>query len=339
MIRMASLLFLVNTLVISLDQANEAQPSIGHRLLKAEYQVVSRTKAAPPATELQRRLALLDSIVTESAQRIQGLTIDNTTREGVLKNFQEVSDVLEERGFRLRIPTKLFWEALTVRQESKEAPSHFQYDCDTGAFIYLSVFEALDCPVVLVETPNHFLVRWRLSDTEHVNWDVNDRASYTDAAHRKGIPKTTPESNRETERRGFYLKDMSEKELIGYHLAIIARIAMNNGHFEQALELYNLAERNRPHKAPLKNNIAWAIATKPSLQNPESLKRARRLAKFAVAIDPHPNWIDTLAAVYAAQRQFEMAIQTEKAGHNNPARLKAYLEKKTPAEMNWGSEN
>lgn len=109
---------------------------------------------------------------------------------------------------------------------------------------------------------------------------------------------------------------------------------MDQGQLQQALELYNLAERDRPHTATLKNNIAWAIATRTSLQGPESLERALRLARTAIAIDPHPHWIDTLAAVYAARGQFEMAIQTEKSGHNNPDRLKAYAERKPP-QVSW----
>ena len=170
---MVGLVFLAGILGVPLVLADElstkAHKTIGHRLLEAEYQVIKATKAAPPVAELDRRRALLDSIVKESAERIQSQALDHTTREDTLAHFQEIGRVLEERRFRLHIPTKLLWNALTIRHASKDAAPHYQYDCDTGSFIYLSVFETLGYPVTLVETPNHFFVRWRLSDTQHIN--------------------------------------------------------------------------------------------------------------------------------------------------------------------------
>lgn len=63
-------------------------------------------------------------------------------------------------------------------------------DCDTSAFIYLSVAEALSLPVHLVDTEpvsgtGHNYLRWVDASGEFLDWDTNGRAQCATPAGRQ----------------------------------------------------------------------------------------------------------------------------------------------------------
>ena len=88
-----------------------------------------------------------------------------------------------------------------------------------------------------------------------------------------------------------------------------------------------------------RNNLAWMIAVEPELQKPELLDLALSEATKAVQLSPTDgNFIDTLAAAYAARRDFASALKWEQSEHGNKdaQRIAVYKEgAKTPAELGW----
>jgi tetratricopeptide (TPR) repeat protein len=154
------------------------------------------------------------------------------------------------------------------------------------------------------------------------------------------VPRTarTPFEG-ETERKGHFLVDMSREEVKSYHFSIVADLWKERQQFEKAIECYRKAIEGRPYSATPRNNLAWMIATQPNLQRRDFLDHALTMAHSAVELRPKDgNFIDTLAAVHAARHEFDEAIAVEKTGRNNPSRIRAYLDRKTPVEMDWKLE-
>jgi hypothetical protein len=325
--------------------------TIAHEILRAEYEAKGGTD-----DDYTARLNQLNSIVDLAVERIKALRVDESTPEGIKKLFSEVDQVLVDKHYHVFIQTETLWDALTPgipasggrhvltpkmeehRQRFPDA-TYYRFDCDTGTIIHLGVFERLGKPVVMVETPKHNFLRWRISPHQHVNWDVNDSESYTDDQHRAGAPRTTSGFDDDTEKKGHYLLDMPRDEVRCYHLAIVAGLFKEGQQFAKAIDCYHESIECRPYAATPKNNLAWMIATQPSLQRKELLDHALTMARSAVELRPKDgNLIDTLAAIHAARHEFDEAIAVEESGRNNPSRIKAYLDHKTPVEMDWKLE-
>jgi tetratricopeptide (TPR) repeat protein len=88
----------------------------------------------------------------------------------------------------------------------------------------------------------------------------------------------------------------------------IARMARLQGESAVAIEHLREAVRLNPNAAGHANDLAWALATAPDarLRDPEE---GIRLARAVVEAQspPDPNFLDTLAAAYAAAGRFEEA--------------------------------
>jgi tetratricopeptide (TPR) repeat protein len=112
--------------------------------------------------------------------------------------------------------------------------------------------------------------------------------------------------------------------------------------YEAALKDYASAQQYDPNNVRAFNDAAWLLATCPveTVRNP---KLAVQLAEQASALSDVPvgNFLDTLAAAYAADGRFDDAVQAaeralkampddEKAGTS--ARLEKYREKKSHIE-------
>jgi len=328
-----------------------AVETIAHEILRAEHEAKGSTDE-----DYKERLKQLDSIVDLAVQRVKVLRVDESTPEGIQRLFSEVDQVLVDKHYNVFIQTETLWDALTpgipssggahiltakMKEHRERFPdaTYYRFDCDTGTIIHLGVFERLQKPVVMVESPKHNFLRWRISPHQHVNWDVNDSQSYTDDQHRAGVPRTTGPFDGETERKGHYLLDMPREEVKCYHLSIVAGLWKERQQFEKAIECYRKSIEGRLYSATPRNNLAWMIATQPSLQRKEFLDHALSMARSAVELRPKDgSIIDTLAAVHAARHEFDDAIAVEKTGRNNPSRIKAYLDRKTPVEMDWKLE-
>jgi tetratricopeptide (TPR) repeat protein len=91
----------------------------------------------------------------------------------------------------------------------------------------------------------------------------------------------------------------------------VARMAVRAGDWDTALANYEDAFALSPKAQGLRNDLAWMLATSadPKVRRPEV---AVRLAESLVreAEPPDPNWLDTLAAAYAAAGRFEEAMRT-----------------------------
>ncbi len=323
-----------------------AADTITHELLKVEQEAYGRTDA-----ENAQRLKLLDLLIEQAVVRITALQADESTPEGIQSMFATVDQVLVDNHYNVYVETATLSDALqpgipqcggissmteAMKKHREENPKavYYRFDCDTGSFIHLAVFDRLKKPVVLVEVPRHNFVRWRIAPDRHVNWDVNHSRSYTDDEYR-----TSRLIQKETEERNHYLRDMSREEIKAYHAVLAADVLRDRREFEKALSLYEVGVKIRPYSSMALNNVAWTIATQPDLQKQELLDRALTSAKSAVALRPKDgNLLDTLAAVYAARHEFEKAIETEQRGRNSEARIKAYTERKTPADLYWRLE-
>ncbi len=329
--------------------------TIAHELLALEYEAMRGSSNSPTASEFDERLARLDSIIEQAVQRIKALNADEKTPDGIKKMFDEVDRVLVENNYNLFINTRNLWDTMSpgipnsggfalmtdrMRKHREAHPSavYYRFDCDTGSMIYLGVFDVLKKPVVMVETPKHNFIRWRISDHEHVNWDVNDAKSYTDDEHRSGEPRTAGPFNKQTEVRLHYLADMPFEEVRAYHTSLTADILKRSGRYKEAVEMFKKAVQGRPYSATPRNNLAWMIATEPALQDRSLQDLALEMAESAVALEPTNNLIDTLAAVHAARGNFDAAIRVEQGGAKNAKRIAVYRAHKKPAELGWRDE-
>ena len=327
--------------------------TIGHQWLREECQALGTNDA-----ELLARSKRLDMLATESIGRIRKLNVDDKTPDGVKRILSEIDSVLVENNYVVFINTKTLSDALTpgiptsggavvrtpqMESHRKKFPdaTYYRFDCDTGTIIYLDILQRLGEPVVMFETPKHNCLRWDLSPTKHINWDVNDAASYTDDEHRQGVPHTAGNFDLTAERSEHYLLDMTSDEVEAYHLAIVAGLYKARGKYDQAIECYEASIVGRPYVAMPRNNLAWMIATEPSLQTSKLHELALTMAQSAVDLEPkNGNHVDTLAAVYAARHEFEKAIAVESApnGRQRQTRLDAYQNRCTPVDMNWRLE-
>lgn len=347
--RLAALACLAG-ITLSCSVACTASESIGHRLLRAERDAMELSP-----TEFEARAAQLDSLADQAIKRIAALHADDATAEGVKRIFNEIDSVLVDNDYVVFINTETLSDALaegvpasggrtviTQKMKDHEASTHlvprYRFDCDTGGIIYLDILGRLNKPVVMFETPHHNCVRWILSPTEHVNWDVNDAASYTDDEHREGAPLTASGFSAALEHSGHYFQDMSLAEVEAYHLMILARLYESRGRLDRAFDCYERAIRGRPYSATPRNNLAWLITTRPSLQTPGLRDYALSLARSAVSIEPANGYfVDTLAATYASRGEFDKAIATETGpgGRRRADRIRAYEASLTPVDMNW----
>ena len=328
-----------------------ASDTLAHELLRVEHEANGEPEAA-----FAERLKRLNLLIDEAVNRVKALKVDDSTPKGIKAIFAEIDQVLVDNHYNVFINTRALWDAMTpgipnsggirlltekMKEHRKKYPDavYYRFDCDTVAIFYLGVFDRLNKPVVMVETPKHEFLRWRISGNKHVNWDVNDARSYTDEEYRSGRPRIANPFDKETEIRNHFLQDMSRDETKSHHRAIAAELLRDRAQFEKAIEFFEGSIKQRPYAAMPRNNLAWMIATQPDLQRNDLLDRALVMAQTAVALMPTDgNLVDTLAAVHAARHEFEKAIEIERGGRNRADRIKAYKDKKTPSELDWRFE-
>lgn len=150
---------------------------MGHYILDAE-QAMGATKADQQT---------LERILVDATKRIRGLP---------MKTAQDGRAILERIGITLMvndfISTKreggidLFYETLRTKE----------MDCETSAFLYMSVADHAKLPLHAVvnhpaykkkadntweQVPGHVFLRWHVSDTQYFNWEGRDHQELADS--------------------------------------------------------------------------------------------------------------------------------------------------------------
>ncbi len=94
--------------------------------------------------------------------------------------------------------------------------------------------------------------------------------------------------------------------------------------YAAAAEAYRKALKLKPDDAAALNNLAWLYATAETeeLRNPE---QALSLALQAVALDPSPHVLDTLAEAYYVNGRFDRAVEVARQALNNAWQDKSYF--------------
>jgi len=90
-----------------------------------------------------------------------------------------------------------------------------------------------------------------------------------------------------------------------------AEILQRTGNIEESINNYQKALQLDPFQADVLNNLAWILATTPEQDN-RNAQKAIELAQKAARFTHYqsPAMLDTLAAAYASNGQFELAVQT-----------------------------
>jgi len=135
-------------------------------IFKLENEIRENNKKIKEGSALKK---LIQEFISEDSKKLE-IIKENAERDIVLR---AISIVLETKGFKRVKSVFNFHEELQTKE----------FDCDTGAFIYLSVGEALNYPIRLVLSPHHTFVRWD-KDMKHnflnedpqnetdLNWEV-----------------------------------------------------------------------------------------------------------------------------------------------------------------------
>jgi hypothetical protein len=173
---------------------------------------------------------------------------------------------------------------------------YYVADCDTLSFIYLSVGDALNLPLRILERsstsdkdPGHNFVRWQLPDGTSIDWE-------------------TMTGEIKSHGQGFVLSD---GQLSGYILRLVGDQWLRAGSSTRAINAYRVAIAHGYDTASMLNQAAWFLATDADPTQRDATV-ASIYAKRLCAEHPTPNEIDTCAAVAARGGNFNDAIDLEK---------------------------
>jgi tetratricopeptide (TPR) repeat protein len=224
-----------------------------------------------------------------AAQQVQAVQISKA-----------ISDTMAKNGFGLYIPTDTLGDALLNRAPAGQPQRHI-FDCDTGSFVFLTITDALNAPVSLVDITlpsgaGHNYVQWKLENTQSVNWDVNGRAECL-------TPPNLP---------SYEGRPMTREQTLGYALSLRAEVWSKRGDYSHAIADYHSAMTMYSDAPIAYNNFAWMIATKDFPQRSNWKKESLQAALEATSIDPSANYLDTLACTYAYNGDLMDAERTEK---------------------------
>lgn len=287
-----------------LDHSNRpcnapAQHTYKHRYTGIGYEILDSESEACSVPDDEYRL--LDNIVAEVLARSHydpSLTGQSAASQAA-RISKSVSDTMDRHGFEEYVDTETLSDALFSRGKSKLHERHI-YDCDTGSFIFLTVAENLKAPVVMVEIPNkysdveHNYVRWVHHGESFFEWDMNAKSS-----------RSTPEGL-----TGNYGKSMRRDATLGYALALRAKLWERQKRYDRVLD--DLRASMKTYSGLMTpNNLAWLIATKDIANRKTLVAEALSAAQTAATGYPKPNYLDTLACVYALNRDFKKAEEIE----------------------------
>lgn len=313
------------------------EKTLAHVLLEREHHLAAQLGVAG-ADEIYRRAEVkLDALLRRAEMEIHSLPPSKRPTDVLLA----IERALVAEDFILHIPTEFLVDTLTARVPNepmyfltKERRRHFmsasparvyEFDCDTGSFLYMAVAERVELPLRFVEIPHHNFVRWVAADGTTLNWDVNEATTYTDQQYvKEGTLTASPVSMRNPE-RAHYLVSFTRLEIEGYHHYLLAQMAERAQRVDLAEAHYLEAIRLRPAAPGSKNALAWLWSVHPSFSSAVHGARAVEFAEQAVAAVPEePNYLDTLSCALAAAGRFDEATEVEHHAENKESRLARY---------------
>lgn len=232
---------------------------------------------------------LLDEIVEEARNRITALGLDQgaLTRESALRISEAVGEILVERGFQLRIPTRTMTDGLWTRSGSIDPNGLHIVDCDISTLILLTVAQQFHLPAKMVDSrlalgAGHNYIEWALGPTK-IYWDTNARSECSP------LP----------DQPAWLGYGMSPEEVRAYLLNIRSGSWRRVGLARNGLADLQEAMKLAPHRPDPFNNFAWLVST-TVVEDREALKApALAASQHAVELDRSAGYLDTLACAYA----------------------------------------
>lgn len=239
---------------------------------------------------------LLDSLIDQARGSLASRSpADVDWQKRAARTFTSVGATLLANGFELHVPTDTLGDALAERA-LPEGGRHIA-DCDTAAFLYLSVAQSLSLPMGMVEIrlatgESHNYLRWTSANGRAMDWDTNGRAQCR-------TPGKLP---------AWQGRTLSRDEVLGYATLLRGEFWQKKGAFEKALADYRSGTRLYPQSPKGQNNLAWLIATSAAFKSAAFQAEALAAARRAMALEPDANTLDTLACVRARGGDFAGAI-------------------------------
>lgn len=307
-------------------------PTLGHFILAED----SRAETIPQEVfdKLDKTIERVEAVVTVGAV---------TNPEQAQSILQKIEQILISMNFVCTIPDYLvstFAQGLLTRpldpivinnNENDLRRNHINahidelfshIDCDLGSLLYLSLGEKLGIPICMVEIPDHNFVRWRLSDSLHLNWDTNYGFNkFTDNEY-----ALTGRITSEQIVNGIYLADLSTENCKGYFAFVRGLTFQQNDLVSDALNEYRNAIRLYPKSPSARNNAAWLYVSSRTAQASITGAEAITMAEEArLLVKNDANILDTLACAYAESGNFAKAIEIETEAYAmtpNPQYLK-----------------
>jgi len=197
--------------------------------------------------------------------------------------------------------------------KARASHDYYAVDCDTAAFIYLGVGDALHLPIAFVVIPDHAFVRWipGALDFETTQGTFAAPGSAGEQARYRPffLGKRSTTSHRHE------LENLSRDQIFGFHHALVA----------QGIR-FRLAGKPDPDFAPMLKEFDAAIRADPDLDypydeiawyhtvmrpDPQKAALALQYAQLAWALSDEPANANTLACIYAARGDFDRAAEIE----------------------------
>jgi tetratricopeptide (TPR) repeat protein len=304
--------------------------TIAHQILSIEAETKNVTD------DMYR---LLDSLIDEAkaAIKLQPIPSDSEGAAVYVKSvFEQIDRLLLKHNFLYPKSNKDCWtlllsdgltpqnldpafldELLRQASNTRRAPyvdrsvPFYLVDCDTASYLYMGIGEALKLPVSLVELPEHNFVRWSLGNNSYVNWETVYGVSLPDDNYMYMLG--SPELAKDLVNRKIYLATMSVDDTIGYEYAARALKWEKLKDYKRAVEDYDRSIKLYSRSPFAYNNLAWLYSTIESVRNG---KKAGELSLIANKIYPdNANYLDTLAAAYAENGEFDKAVATEQKAY------------------------
>ncbi|NWB30532.1 hypothetical protein [Pseudomonas gingeri] len=242
---------------------------------------------------------LLDSLIDQARDSLAARpNREADWQEQARATFTVLGATLVDNGFQLYVPTETLGDALASR--TLAGGGRHIADCDTSAFLYLSVAESLSLPMSMVEMrlpdgESHDYLRWTPGNGPALDWDTNGRAQCRTPS---GLP-------------AWQGRSLSRDEVLGYATLLRGESWQKRGDFDKALADYRTGVRLYPLSPKGQNNLAWIIASTAAFKTPALQAEAQAAAQRAVALEPSANGLDTLACVKARSGDFAGALAAE----------------------------
>lgn len=319
--------------------------TLAHLLLRLELEV-SDLEPENRDKLFGQGFRLLDKLTAIARRDIEPtLSRDmSISRREAIKILQAFDQILLSNNFVVSIPVETLSEGLQLRtrvqigrpiyrmaETDTLADGFYAVDCDLGSILFISLAEAVNIKLYLIEVPNHNFVRWRLDDGTYINWDFNSAQEFTDDQFRNGWSPTARQPfSKDEEIASGYLKDLTPAEVRAYYLGAMGNRAKSEKNYDKAERLFKTSIKTYSAQQLSLNNLSWLYLTVPKFNQDTYHLQAYELSKKVNALNPFSiEYKDTYSCACAAVGKFIEAIEIEKLARNKPKRFNAYRNGKT----------